>query len=77
MKLYTYYPEFDENDCLLWHVHENATNRIIDSFIFEEDAEEFAYKLENGYGFNGFTPAFMLVRTPKTDINEAFIAEFA
>lgn len=76
-RLYTYYPEFDEDDCLVWHVFENATQRIIDSFLFEEDAVDFMESLENGYGFHGFTPAFMLIKTPKTDINTAFSAEFA
>lgn len=76
-RLYTYYPEIDEDDCLLWHVYENTTQQIIDSFLFEDDAVEFMEYLESGRGFNGFTPNFMLVKTPKTDINAAFSAEFA
>lgn len=77
MRLYTYYPELDHDDCLLWHVYENPTGQIIDSFLFEEDAEDFANDMESGCGFQGFTPAFMLVKVPKTDINAAFSAEFA
>ena len=77
MTLYTCYPEFDENDCLLWHVYENTTQQVIESFLFEEDAINMVKDLENGCGFRGFTPSFMLVKTPKTDINAAFSAEFA
>lgn len=76
-RLYSYYPELDEHDCLLWHVYENSTQQVIESFLFEDDAEEFADDLESGCGFQGFTPAFMLVKTPKIDINAAFTAEFA
>lgn len=76
---YTYFPEFDEYDCLEWCVYENDTHQVISSFIFEEDAVEFMYKLENGHGFDGFTPSFMIRKTniPIKDINEAFSAEFA
>ena len=77
MRMYEYYPELDENDCLLWHVYESPTQQVIESFIFEEDAQHYVRMLENGYGFNGFTPSFMLVKTPKLDINAAFSAEFA
>ena len=77
MRTYTYYPELDQDDCLLWHVYERSTDQIIESFLFEEDAAEFAVNLEKGCGFQGFTPSFMLVKAPKTDINAAFSAEFA
>ena len=76
MKLYTYYPELDQNDCLLWHVYESQTHQIVESFLFEEDADEYARKMEKGMGFAGFTPSFMLVKPSKTDINTAFAAEF-
>lgn len=76
-RLYTYYPQIDEDDCLLWHVYENASEQIIESFLFEEDAIEFMECLEKGHGFNGFTPRFMLTKPPKTDINAAFSAEFS
>lgn len=77
MRIYTYYPEIDEDDSLLWHVYENTTKQIIESFLFEEDADDFADYLEGGCGFQGFTPAFMLRKVPKMDINAAFSAEFA
>ena len=77
-KVYTYYPELDENDCLFWHVYEKTTDQIIDSFLFEEDAIDLTYSLENGKGFQGFTPTFMIRKVSASqDINEAFAAEFA
>jgi hypothetical protein len=76
-KLYTYYPEFNKDDYLLWHVYETATEQIIDSFFFEEDAARTAWEMEKGKAFAGFTPAFMLRKTPFVNINEAFEAEFA
>jgi hypothetical protein len=76
-RLYTYYPEFDEDDCLLWHVHETVTNQIIISFVFEDDAQEWCDRFEYGMGFAGFTPAFILQRVPNQDINQIFQAEFA
>lgn len=77
-RLYTYYPEFDKDDCLLWHVYETATQQVISSCVFEDDAQEICEGLESGKGFAGFTPSFMLNRVLiKSDINEAFTAEFA
>jgi hypothetical protein len=43
-----------------WSVREVQTNQIISTFFFMDDAEEYSQFLENGGGFNGFTPAFML-----------------
>ena len=60
MKKYRYYPEFDENDCLVWYVFENATQQIIESFLFEEDALDETLRLESGSAFDGFTPSFVL-----------------
>jgi hypothetical protein len=74
---YTYYPEFDTNDYLLWHVFETATEQVIDSYFFEEDAAKVAWELEKGSGFAGFTPAFMLRKTTFVNINDAFEAEFS
>jgi hypothetical protein len=77
-KNYTCYPEFDKNDYLMWHVYEHTTKQIIESFLFEDDAIKFMTDLENGKGFNAFTPSFIVRKTPiNTDINEAFSAEFA
>jgi hypothetical protein len=78
MKIYKYFPEFDDDDCLLWHVYETTTNQIIHSCLFEEDAQEYCRQYERGAGFAGFTPSFMLNKVSvKTDINEAFSAQFA
>lgn len=76
MKLYTYYPEFDENEDVVWLVNEKTTEQIVGEFWFEEDAVEFATFLERGGGFSGFTPAFILKKTHSYDINDAFAAEF-
>jgi hypothetical protein len=75
-KLYTYYPEFDDDDCLLWHVYENATRQIVASFLFEDDALEYMRFVEHGGAFHGFTPSFMLQRVT-LDINQAFASQFA
>jgi hypothetical protein len=72
---YTYYPEFDEMECLLWHVYETATEQVISSFLFEEDASFEARRLERGGGFDGYTPSFMLRKSPLST-NEAFEREF-
>ena len=77
MKLYSYYPEFNGDDELLWIVFEESTNSVVAEFFFEDDAREYATFLDNGGGFAGFTPRFILTKVPKPDINEAFLAEFA
>ena len=76
-RLYTYYPEFDDNDYLLWHVYETMTHQVISSFFFEEDAQDYCKFLEKGGGFAGFTPSFVLKKTQSFNINDAFMAEFA
>lgn len=76
-KQYTYYPEFNANDELLWLVFEESTSQVVAEFFFEDDAQEYATFLDNGGGFAGFTPRFILTKVPKPDINEAFLAEFA
>lgn len=76
MKLYTYYPEFDENEDVVWLVHEENTSQIVGEFWFEDDASEFSTFLERGGGFAGFTPSFVLKKTQLIDINDAFAAEF-
>lgn len=76
-KLYTYYPEFNDNDELLWLVYEEATSQVVAEFFFEDDAQEYSEFLGNGGGFAGFTPRFVLTKIPKSDINAAFLAEFA
>lgn len=75
-QLYTYHPEFDENEDVVWLVDEIATEQIVGEFWFEDDAAEFASFLERGGGFAGFTPSFILKKTQLGNINDAFAAEF-
>jgi hypothetical protein len=74
--LYQYYPDFDEDDNLLWYVHELQTDQIVAEFFFEEDAVALCQFLEKGGSFAGHTPSFILTKVP-TNINDAFSAEFA
>lgn len=76
-RLYTYYPELNDDDFLLWKIREINTDNIVAEFIFEEDAQEYMEFLEDGGGFAGFTPSFIIKKVPTKDINEAFSAEFA
>lgn len=76
-KLYTYYPEFNNNDELLWLVYENTSDQVVAEFFFEEDAQDLCSFLDKGGGFNGFTPSFILRKVPNININENFSAEFA
>jgi hypothetical protein len=76
---YTYYPNTTEpnaNDYLAWCVHETATEQIIDTFFFMDDAQEYCQFLEAGGAFDGFTPSFVIKKTQLTDINAAFAIEF-
>ena len=75
--LYRYYPEFNDNEELLWLVYEQLSNQVVAQFFFEEDAEELCRFLEKGGGFAGFTPSFILQRVPTLNINQDFQAEFA
>jgi len=77
MRKFKVYHKFDDNDCLEWHVYEKATEQVIGVYLFEEDAMEEAWRLENGGGFDGFTPNFMLRKVLSlTNINDAFSVEF-
>lgn len=66
----------DDQD-FFWAVAENQTEQIVDAFVFQEDAEDYARFLEKGGGFAGFTPSFMLrtVKVPES-LDESFIREF-
>lgn len=67
-----------ENNDFVFNVVETATEQVIGSFFFEEDAIDTAHHFEYGGGFDGFTPAFMLTRvnTAFTDLDEAFESQF-
>jgi len=75
-RLYTYYPEFDDSDNLVWLVYEETSAQVMAEFWFEEDAEKLCNFLDDGGGFAGFTPSFMLKKVSSMNINEAFTAEF-
>lgn len=65
-----------END-FIWGVVENATDQLIETFYFEDEALDTASFYEHGGAFDGFTPMFMLRKAPlKTDLNEAFEQKF-
>lgn len=75
-KNYTYYPEFNEGDELLWLVYEEPTSQVVAEFFFEDDASEYCSFLEKGGAFSGFTPAFIL-RRMEIDTNDAFSMKFS
>ena len=74
MKSYTYYPEFNAEDELLWKVYEKASQQVVAECWFEDDAAETVKFLTNGGGFAGFTPSFMLRRMPVINTNEDFLS---
>lgn len=77
MKNYKVVPSNEDGD-FIWHVYELATEQVIQSFYFEEDAMETARFMDKGGGFAGFTPTFMLrsVSVDSTDVNDEFTRVF-
>ena len=66
-----------DDDDFLWGVVENTTSQVIDTFFFQDDAEAFKSCLDKGAGFNGFTPAFMLVKANVfSNVNDSFTQHF-
>ena len=67
-----------ENDDFFWELYEVATDRVINTFYFEDDALEYAVFYNDGGGFAGFTPNFMLqsVTQPVTNVNDEFTRVF-
>lgn len=77
MKNYIVIPYQDEND-FLWSVIETQTGQVIESYVFEEEAENYAEFLNAGGAFNGFTPSFVLREVVVSDnINDQFLFEVA
>ena len=78
MKKYYHTPVKFFGDDYGWTVFETATNQMIGSFYFEEDAEDLATFYNQGGGFDGFTPSFMLqsVTPSVTDVNDEFTRIF-
>lgn len=66
-----------EEDSYFWGVVENKTEQLINAFFFQEDAVNYASFLEEGGGFAGFTPSFVLnsVKVPES-LDETFMREF-
>ena len=77
MSMYSSIGLFDDENSIVWAVVENTTNQVIKAFLFEEEAESLVDKLENGAGFNGYTPAFFLIEPviPES-INDSFSRRF-
>jgi len=66
------------NEDFSWSVFENQTDLVIETFFFQDDAEDYAQFLNNGGAFDGWTPYFMMNSTKNSlDINEIFDAEFS
>jgi hypothetical protein len=71
------------SDEYLWNLYEKQTNQVIGTFFFEDDAIEKAQIMEKGGGFDGYTPAFMLIPIPAIgnkslveDVNQRFKRTF-
>ena len=54
MKMYSYIEI--ENEVA---IRENTTNQLINTVLTKEKAKEICSKLNNGSGFNGYTPSFI------------------
>lgn len=63
-----------DGDEYLWNVYEVATEQVVQSYYFEEDAIAAVEFYEDGGAFAGFTPMFMLTeaRVPRSNVNEEF-----
>jgi len=59
MKMYDVIVGQSAEGDFLWSVYENASEQIVETFVFEEDALKFKKFASNGGAFNGWTPSFM------------------
>lgn len=77
MSNYHVVPVMTEDNDFIWCVIENKTEQLIQAFAFEDEAEYYSEFLNDGGGFDGFTPTFVLqeVVVPK-NVNYEF-ASFA
>jgi hypothetical protein len=68
-----------EDEEYFWGIYEFASEQVIDTFYFEEDAMDAADFMEKGGAFDGFTPSFMLQEDflPKEEINLSFSRLFS
>ena len=78
MKNYYHIPVKFFGDDYGWTVYEVTTEQLIGTFYFEEDAFDLASFFNDGGGFDGFTPSFMLrsVTPLVTDMNDEFTQAF-
>lgn len=77
MKNYIVEPSENDGD-FVWSVIETQTDQVIESYVFEEEAEAYAEFLNRGGAFNGFTPSFVLNQVVISDnINDQFLFEVA
>ena len=60
MENYTRYLVEDDEKNRMWGVYEEATEQFIKLFYFEDECEDYQNFLNNGGGFNGYTPEFIL-----------------
>lgn len=58
-----------------WCIFEHATEQVVRSFFFEDDAQAYMRFLTDGGAFDGFTPPFVLDEVeylPGKNVNVAF-----
>jgi len=71
--LYEIFPVEDDENHRFFCLLEKSTNHAYDFFLFEDDAVEQKKFLEQGNGFAGHTPKFMLNKVKVTNnINDEF-----
>lgn len=64
----------------LWCVYEKATEQVIESFYFEDEAQNYIEFVNKGGAFAGWTPPFILTevrKQSKDDVNQAFNHELS
>lgn len=77
---YTVNPVMTEDNDFVWCVIEENTDQIIKVFSFEDDASSYCSFLNDGGGFDGFTPQFVLQEVVShigLDYNQKFEAIFS
>jgi hypothetical protein len=64
---------FKNNNDYMWAIYEMATEQVIETFYFEEDAIRLAKRMERGGAFAGWTPSFFLTKVAiDENINQKF-----
>lgn len=66
-------PVEDEEHHRFFCLLENSSGNVYDFYLFEDDAVKRKEFIENGGGFAGHTPKFMLNKTkPSINVNDEF-----